>query len=170
MMTMPWYVAAIVWVAICLIYDLRFRALPSWLTIPPLGFALLWATWRGQIVLVVFVLSLIAFDNLPADVLRLLVALQLVGLTAYGIASAPDMLPLTYAVFFIWLAWARNVLGGADAQVLLTLMFVFGAASLFPIVYLAGVQAIVQWARKKSTFPAMLAILAGFSAYTATLL
>ncbi len=162
-------VFALVWLAVCMVYDLRYRALPSWLTLPPLAVAAIWATLQGNVAIVVFALSLVAFDDLPDEALRLMVTLQLIVLTIYGGVDSAS-LPLTYGVFFIWLAWKKTVIGGADAKVLMTLLFVFGSGPLFPISYMAGVQALVQWLRKKPTFPAMLAVFAGFTLHVATLL
>lgn len=149
------------WLLACAISDLRTRTVPTWLTVVPLLGATAWTAWQGDWPLALLVLTLVALDDLPwrargflagVQGLLLLFTWQLDGLAGLGTGLA---------LLGIWLCWKLGAFGGADAQVLLTLVLLFQPGVLLPVALAGGVQGLAQWLRKKSTLPAMLAILAG---------
>ena len=154
MLTLPWLL-------ICAISDLRTRTVPTWLTAAPLLGAVVWTVWQGSWALAILVLTLVALDDLPWQArgflggmqgLLLLFAWQLDGQASAG---------LGLVLITIWLIWKFGAIGGADAQVLMTLALVFQPGILLPVALAGGFQGLVQWLRKKPTLPAMLAILIG---------
>ncbi len=153
------------WLAACAISDLRSRTVPAWLTIPPLLGALIWATIQGQWGLTLLTLTLIAFDDLAWRLRGFLGGVQgLLLLLAWRQAGLPALF-LGLALMAIWLGWKLGAFGGADAQVLLTLCLLLSPAILYPIAVFTGFQGVAQWLRKKTSLPAMLAILAGTAYY-----
>lgn len=149
------------WLLACAISDLRTRTVPTWLTVVPLLGATAWIAWQGNWPLALLVLTLVALDDLHwrargflggVQGLLLLFTWQLEGLA--GLLTG-------LALLAIWLCWKLGAFGGADAQVLMSLTLLFPPAVLLPVALAGGLQGLVQWLRKKSTLPAMLAILAG---------
>jgi len=158
MLVLPWLLA-------CAISDLRTRTVPTWLTVIPLLGAVTWAAWQGSWPLAILVLTLVALDDLHwrargflggVQGLLLLFAWQLDGLAGLGVGLT---------LMALWLGWKLGAIGGADAQVLMTLTLLFQPGVLLPVALAGGLQGLVQWLRKKPTLPAMLAILVGMLFY-----
>lgn len=153
------------WLLVCAISDLRTRTVPTWLTAVPLLGATAWIAWQGAWPLALLVLTLVALDDLHWRARGFLAGVQgLLLLFTWQLDSLAGLLT-GLALLAIWLCWKLGAFGGADAQVLMSLTLLFQPAVLLPVALAGGLQGLVQWLRKKSTLPAMLAILAGMLFY-----
>ncbi len=149
------------WLMVCVLSDLRTRAVSGWLTIPPLMGAGLWLVLRGEwlialyLGMLVFVLPLM-LNGMKAGVWGI-VALGLAGVVRTQAANLWLFLALT-AVFLLW--WYGGT-GGADVRVMMFLVIMLEPVVLLPIGLVGGVQALVAIVRKKRTIPYMVAIAVG---------
>jgi Flp pilus assembly protein protease CpaA len=159
---LPWLaLLALPWLAFCAWHDLRTRTVPGLLTIPPLVFAIGWQVYLGVWPLAALAATLIFLDDLPWRWRGFLVGVQ--GLLLAATWHLSDMMTalLGLVLMFIWLLWKMGAIGGADAQVVMTLALFFGLSILVPVALATGVQALLQKFRGKDTIPAMLGIFAG---------
>lgn len=152
---------ALFWLVFCAWHDLRTRAVPGLLTIPPLAAAIAWQVYVGNWPLAVLTLTLLVLDDLRPRWRVGLVMSQglLLAATWYQNGIMPALLGL--ALMFIWLLWKLGGIGGADAQVVITLALFFGLPILVPVALATGLQALLQKFRGKDNIPAMLGIFAG---------
>jgi Flp pilus assembly protein protease CpaA len=152
-----------VWLAVCAGYDLKSRSVPAWLTLPGLFLALFYQEARGELALVAFVALVFVLTDVPRWSQGLL-SLLLTALFVLALLTSADPVAAELsmlATLALWLSWKLGVLGGADAQVLITLILFCGPAVLVPVVFLNGLQGLAGLLLKRPTFPAMLSILAG---------
>lgn len=155
------------WLVVCAAYDLKWREVPSALTIPPLFGAVLWKVLDGNVAVALFVVALFILADVSVRARGFANGLQAV-VFCLGLAISPD--PWLAAItmltaYVIWAIWRLEKMGGADAQVLLALTLVFGPAILLPITLAGGVQGLVSLLAKKRTIPYMVSILAGASIF-----
>jgi Flp pilus assembly protein protease CpaA len=152
---------ALFWLVFCAWHDLRTRTVPGLLTIPPLAAAIAWQVYLGNWPLAVLTLTLLVLDDLRLRWRIGLVMSQglLLAATWHQNGIMPALLGL--ALMFIWLLWKLGGIGGADAQVVMTLALFFGLPILVPVALATGVQALLQKFRGKDNIPAMLGIFAG---------
>jgi len=161
------WVSICLWLAACTLYDLKWREVPSALTLPPLYGAMVWNAINGNIAVVLFVLLLFILADVPIRTRGFANGLQAV-VFCLGLATSPE--PVLAAVTMltmvvVWALWKLEKMGGADAQVLLALALVFSPAILLPITLAGGVQGLVSLLTKKKTIPYMVSILAGASVF-----
>ena len=155
------------WLAICALHDLKWREVPPALTIPPLFGAVLWKVLEGNCAVALFVLALFILADVSVRARGFANGLQAV-IFCLGLAISPEPLlaaAIMLTAYVIWAVWRLEKMGGADAQVLLTLALVFGPAILLPITLAGGVQGLVSLLAKKKTIPYMVSILAGTSIF-----
>jgi Flp pilus assembly protein protease CpaA len=160
-------VTACLWLTACAIYDLKWREVPPALTIPPLFGVVLWKALDGNIGVALFLVTLCILADVSIRARGFANGLQAV-IFCLGLAtsSEPVLAATTMlAAYMIWAVWRLEKMGGADAQVLLTLALVFGPAILLPITLAGGVQGLVSLLAKKKTIPYMVSILAGASVF-----
>jgi Flp pilus assembly protein protease CpaA len=151
------------WLAVCTAHDLKSRAVPAWLTLPGLFITLLLKETSGELALVAFVALVFVLSDL-APILRGLVCLLLSALFVLALLTSADPVSAELsmlAVLSIWLCWKFNILGGADAQVLATLILLCGPAIIVPVALMNAIQGLAGMILKRKTIPAMLSILAG---------
>jgi Flp pilus assembly protein protease CpaA len=142
---------ALPWLAFCAWHDLRTRTIPPLLTIPPLVAAIAWQGYSESWPVAVLAALLLILDGLPWQVAGFVVGMQgLLLATAWSTGGVMSAL-LGLALIGIWVLWKFGAIGGADAQVVMTLALFFGPA--------------IQKLRDKHTIPAMLGILAGAGLY-----
>jgi Flp pilus assembly protein protease CpaA len=157
---------ALPWLAFCAWHDLRTRTVPGLLTIPPLAAAIGWQVYLGVWPLAFLAATLIFLDDLPWRWRGFLVGVQ--GMMLAFAWHLSDILAalLGLALMLIWLLWKLGAIGGADAQVVMTLALFFGLPILVPVALATGVQALLQKFRGKDSIPAMLGIFAGVGIHT----
>lgn len=156
---------ALPWLAICAWHDLRTRTVPAFLTIPPLAAAIGWQVYLGDWPLAILLVALTILDDLPwhwRGFLGGVLGLMLAAAWYFG-GILPALLGL--ALIGIWLLWKVGAIGGADAQVLMTLALFFGLPILVPVALATGLQALLQKFRGRDTIPAMLGIFMGVGLY-----
>jgi hypothetical protein len=151
------------WLLACTACDLKWREVPPALTLPPLFGAVLWQALTGQFALALFVALLFILADIPFRSRGFANGLQAI-LFYLELATSPEPI-LTglsmFAMLVIWVIWKLDKLGGADAQVLLTLVLLLGPSILLPISALGGIQGLIHLLVRKKTMPFMVSILAG---------
>lgn len=155
------------WLAVCALYDLKWREVPIALTIPPLFGAVLWKVLEGNLAVALFFLALCILADVSVQARGFANGLQAV-IFCLGVVTSPDpwLASTTMLMaYVIWAVWRLEKMGGADAQVLLALALVFGPAILLPITLAGGLQGLVSLLAKKKTIPYMVSILAGTSVF-----
>jgi hypothetical protein len=70
-----------------------------------------------------------------------------------------------FTMLVIWLTWKLEKIGGADAQVLMTLIILLGPAVLLPVAVAGGIQGLAGLLAHRKTLPFMVSVLAGTSVY-----
>jgi len=68
-------------------------------------------------------------------------------------------------MFVIWMIWQLEKMGGADAQVLLTLLLLLGPTILLPVALTGGLQGIITLLARKKTMPFMVSVFTGTCVY-----
>ena len=157
---------AIPWLALCAWHDLRTRTVPALLAIPPLVAAIGWQGYTGNWPVALLAISLLILDELPWHWRGFLSGVQ--GLLLFAAWNTSGWLAALLGLILtaVWALWKFGAIGGADAQVLMTLALFFGCSILVPVALGTGIQAMIQRLRGRNTIPAMLGILAGVSVYT----
>ena len=157
---------ALPWLALCTWHDLHTRTVPPLLTIPPLVVAIAWHGVSDSGPVALLVLTLLFLDDLPWRWRGLLAGIQgLLLAVAWGTSGVTSAL-LGLTLIGIWALWKFGAIGGADAQVAMTLALLFGMGILVPIALATGMQAAIQKLRGRDTLPAMLGILVGVGLHT----
>lgn len=152
---------ALPWLALCTWHDLRTRTVPPLLTIPPLLTAMAWHGYSESWPVAVLALTLLFLDDLPWHWRGILAGIQgLLLAAAWGTSGVMSAL-LGLILIGIWALWKFGAIGGADAQVVMTLALFFGLSILVSIALATGLQAAIQKLRGRDTLPAMLGILVG---------
>lgn len=157
---------ALPWLAFCAWHDLKSRTVPPLLTIPPLAASILLHGILDSWPVAVLAATLIVLDDLPWRWRGILGGAQGLLLLAAWFVAGPSSAVLGLVLIGTWLSWKLGALGGADAQVVITLLLFFGLPVLLPVALATGLQAVIQWLRGKATLPAMLGILAGVGLHT----
>ncbi|KPL77767.1 hypothetical protein [Bellilinea caldifistulae] len=153
------------WLAICVIFDLRSRQVPAFLTVLPLILAAVWQLIQGGWQLVVLVALLVLISDLPQAKWRIPVACAstVLGLC---IAGSPSIVYAMLVVFAVWALWEIGASGGADAKIIIALVLFFADGLLFiPIVLVGGVQGLVGLVARRKTIPYTVAIAVGTVAW-----
>lgn len=153
------YLPIAVWLAACVVSDLKTRQVPNTLTLSVLLAAAIWRAISGEWLVVGMVLALIAVSDLPR-IPRILLAWTAWILCL--VLGGPAQGNLSIAQFGAWLLWELEVMGGADTKMLTALLLLTGAPMLFIAVLLAGgLQGLIGLLRKEKTVPYTVAIAAG---------
>ncbi len=153
------------WLAICVIFDLRSRQVPAFLTVLPLILAALWQLFQGGWQLVALVVLLVLISDLPQAKWRIPVACAATVL-GLSIAESPGVVYTMLVVFAVWALWEIGASGGADAKIIIALVLFFADGLLFiPIVLVGGVQGLVGLIARRKTIPYTVAIALGTVAW-----
>lgn len=157
---------ALPWLALCTWHDLRTRTVPPLLTIPPLVAAMAWHGYSGSWPVALLAITLLVLDDLPWRWRGILAGIQgLLLAMAWGTSGVMSAL-LGLTLIGIWALWKFGAIGGADAQVAMTLALFFGLGIFVPVALATGLQAAIQKLRGRDTLPAMLGILVGLGIHT----
>ncbi len=147
------------WLAACIICDVRTRTVPGWLTVSPLvgtGLArLLEGTWWAA----ALVAGLILASDLPRP-LRIPAACVLA--LALAVMSPAAGLWILATLWGIWLLWELSLTGGADAKIMMAVVLILGDGSVvIPIAIAGAALALVAAIRKVRAIPYTVAIALG---------
>jgi len=153
------------WLAVCVIFDLRSRQVPAFLTVIPLILAAIWRLSQGGWQLVVLVALLVLISDLPQAKWRIPIACA-VTILSLSIAGSPGIVYAMLVVFAVWALWEIGASGGADAKIIITLVLFFSNGLLFiPIVLVGGIQGLVGLIPRRKTIPYTVAIALGMVAW-----
>ena len=153
------------WLATCVIFDLRSRQVPAFLTVLPLILAAIWQLIQGGWQLVVLVALLILISDLPQAKWRIPIACAAMILSL-SLAGSPGVVYAMLVVFGVWALWEIGASGGADAKIIIALVLFFADGLLFiPIVLVGGVQGLVGLIARRKTIPYTVAIALGTVAW-----
>lgn len=153
------------WLAICVIFDLRSRQVPAFLTILPLILAAIWQLFQGGWQLVALVALLVLISDLPWTEWRISVACTMTVL-GLSIGGSPGIVYAMLVVFAVWALWEIGATGGADAKIIIALvLFLSNGLVFIPIVLVGGVQGLVGLIAGRKTIPYTVAIALGTVAW-----
>ena len=142
-----------------MVYDLRYRELPSKLTLIPLILAGIYALLHGAWIATGFTTALILIADLESRQRRLLFA-GVVG--AYAAIIDPPAFVQIVILFTIWLLWDIGAMGGADAKLLMVIGLTIQQPTVFVYIALAGgIQGLVALMLHRKEIPFIVAIFAG---------
>ncbi len=149
-----------------MLYDLRQREIPIALPlIYPAGggvVSILHQLWAPLI----FTTALILISEIHSPDLRRILAG--IALILAGILQ-PTHLGLSLSTLVIWSFWDLGLIGGADAKLMIALLFVTGSpAVLLPIFVAGGIQGLIARLRKKTEIPFVVSIFSGTFLYLLT--
>jgi len=163
MIKIPLLILLLVWLLVCMIYDLRFRQVPMKLTLIPLGIAGIYALFQGGWVLVGLTACLIVISDFEPRERRLAFAAVL---SAFAAIFDPGVLIQVAALSVIWLLWEIGAMGGADAKLLMVITLVIQHPIIFLFIAMAGgIQALAALIVRKKEIPYIVAIFAGSALY-----
>jgi len=153
------------WLALCVIFDLRSRQVPVFLTVLPLILAAIWQLIQGGWQLVALVALLVLISDLPKAKWRIPIACA-ATISSLSIAGSPGIVYAMLVVFVVWALWEIGASGGADAKIIIALVLFFADGLLFiPIVLMGGVQGLVGLIARRKTIPYTVAIMLGMVAW-----
>jgi Flp pilus assembly protein protease CpaA len=154
----------LVWLFICMIYDLRFREVPAVVTLVPLGLAGVYAFVRGWWVPPLLAVALIVISDFEPRERRYAFA----GLVSAFAALFDPATTMTVAILAtIWVTWEIGAMGGADAKLLMVIALVLPQSVVFLWIALAGgFQGLIALVFKKKEVPYIVAIFAGTFLYS----
>ncbi len=153
------------WLSICVVFDLRSRQVPAFLTVIPLTVAGLWSLFQGGWLLVLLVVLLILVSDMPQTKWRIPAACASTML-ALSFSGSPGTMYAVLVVFAVWALWEIGAMGGADSKIIMALVLFFANGLLFiPIVMVGGIQGLVGLIARRKTIPYTVAITMGMVAW-----
>jgi Flp pilus assembly protein protease CpaA len=149
----------LVWLFICMIYDLRIREVPAVVTLVPLGIAGVYALTQGWWTPPLLAAALMVISDFHPREKRYAFA----GLVSAFAAIFEPATTLTVAILAtIWLLWEIGAMGGADAKLLMVIALVLPQPAIFLwIALVGGFQGLIALFFKRKEVPYIVAIFAG---------
>ncbi len=149
----------IVWLLVCMLYDLRSRQVPGKLTLYPLVAAGVYGLFQGQWMPVLLMLALIFISDWEPRSKRLLFASVI---SAFAVIFDGSAFAPVAALITVWLLWEMSAMGGADAKLLMVIILVVGNLWVLAFIALAGgIQGLIGIISRQRTLPYVVAIFAG---------
>lgn len=146
------------------IYDLRFREVPTWLTLSALIASGTYAIFRGLWMPVLLVIALCLISELTIPAQRRSFAIVI---SAYAAIFEPSTALICLALFAVWTLWDFELMGGADAKLIAVVLLGFGnPIILIPVTLIGGIQGVMAIIRKQKSVPYVLSIFLGTLAFT----
>ncbi len=146
------------------IYDLRFREVPTWLTLSALIASGTYAIFRGLWMPVLLVIALCLISELTIPAQRRSFAIVI---TAYAAIFKPSTALICLALFAVWTLWDFELMGGADVKLIAVVLLGFGnPIILIPVTLVGGIQGVMAIIRKQKSVPYVLSIFLGTLAFT----
>ena len=156
-------VIVLIWLLVCMIYDLRYRELPMQLTLIPLVVAGIYSLFHGGWALVGLTTGLIFISDLEPRERRIMFAAVA---SAFAAIFDPAVMLQVAALLAIWLLWEVGAMGGADAKLLMVITLVIQQPIVFVFIALAGgIQGGMAMLLRRKEIPYIVAIFAGSSLY-----
>jgi Flp pilus assembly protein protease CpaA len=159
------WVILLAWLAVCVVFDLRSRQVPAFLTVIPLILAAFWQLFQGGWPLVLQTVLLILISDMPRVNLRIPAACTATILAIF-LSGSPNAVYAILVVFAVWALWEVGAMGGADSKIIMALVLFFANGLLFiPIVLTGGIQGLVGLIARRKTIPYTVAITLGTVAW-----
>lgn len=157
--------ALLLWLGICVVFDLRTRQVPTPLTIIPLFLAAGWRLSLDGWQLVLLTAVLVLLSHLPRAKWRIpLGCCAAIG--GISIAGSPDKVYALLVIFAVWALWEIGATGGADAKIIIALVLFFADGLLLvPIALAGGIQGLAALIAGRKTIPYTVAITFGTAAW-----
>ena len=144
---------------VCMIYDLRDQRVPMLLTVGGLVGAGVYALCRGLWAPVLLTIALILVADFNPRTKRLVFAMTLTGVATM---VQPAAVLLCVLILAVWMLWEFEVIGGADAKLLIATLFVFNnPIVLIFISIVGGVQGVIAALKKKKEIPFVVSFFCG---------
>ena len=149
----------LIFLFVCMIYDLKSRQVPNTLSLAALIGSGCYAIYQGSWMVVLLTVILIFLSDLQSRKLQITIAILLACL-AYAIQPAVGV--LSVAISGVWMMWLFGKMGGADVKLLLAaLLFTLQPAILLPIFIIGGIQGLIALIRKQTEIPFVVSVFAG---------
>ena len=150
---------------ISMMFDLRRYEVPAVLTLTSLFGAVAFGLWQGLWSPVLLIVSLSHIADFNPRQKRL--AFSAVTVAFCGIFQPATTL-VSLAIYAIWLFWEFELMGGADAKLLMAALLVFGnIAVVVPVAIAGGVLGILAGLRSQRQIPYVPAIFSGTALFWA---
>jgi len=154
----------LIWLLVSMIYDLRYRELPSKLTLIPLILAGVYALSQGAWIPTGYMVALILIADIEPRQRRQLFA-GVVGV--YAAIIDPEAFVQIVTLLSVWLLWDFGAMGGADAKLLFVIGLTIQQPAVFVLIALAGgLQGLVALLLHRKEIPFVVAIFAGAAIFT----
>ena len=151
----------LIWLSVCVAYDLKTRQVPNLLTLLPLVLVSIWRLTSGDWQPIFLIMVLILISDLPKAGWRIPLGI-LAAVIAAGFAGFTEKPPQIVVLIVVWAVWERGLLGGADAKIILALVLLFADGRLLlPILIVGGLQGLVALTLKRKQIPYTLSIAIG---------
>ena len=142
-----------------MVYDLRDQQIPMLLTVGGLVAAGVYALCRGLWAPVLLTIALILVADFNPRTKCLVLALTLTGV---ALIIQPAAALICVLILFVWMLWEFGVIGGADAKLLIVMMFVFNNPIVLIFISIAGgIQGVIAALQKKQEIPFVVSIFCG---------
>jgi Flp pilus assembly protein protease CpaA len=144
---------------VSMLFDLRKREVPIFLTVAGLVGSGLYALINGlwAPVLLTVVLTIVSDFNPRAK--RLVIAWMF---SMMAVVFQPGSAITSVAIISVWVLWEFDILGGADIKLLIAAILVLGnPVVLIPISIAGGIQGVIASLQKKKEIPFVASIFCG---------
>jgi Flp pilus assembly protein protease CpaA len=148
---------------ISMIYDQRKREVPMSLTVAGLVGSGLYAILNGLWAPVLLTVILTFGSDINSRVKRLEIAMIS---SVIGFFVQPGGVLISATLLGVWMFWEFDILGGADAKLLIAAVLIIGnPAVLLLISIVGGIQGVVASLQKKKEIPFVVSIFCGTLLY-----
>lgn len=153
----------LVWLFICMTYDLRCRKVPMWVTLGPLIAAGIYSLVFGLWIPPVLTAALILISDFQPKAKRYAFVAVV---SVFAAIFDPPMALSVFILATIWGLWEIGAMGGADAKLLMVIAMVIPQPLVFLIIALVGgLQGLFALVFRRKDVPYIVAIFAGTCLY-----
>lgn len=152
-------IALIALLSMSMLFDLRKHEVPMLFTITGLVGSGLYAIFNGLWVPVLLIVILTLVSDFNTRGTRLAIAMTS-SVIAFFVQTGGLLIGAT--LLGVWVFWEFDILGGADAKLLIASVLVLGnPAVLIPISIAGGIQGVIASLQKKREIPFVVSIFCG---------
>ena len=152
-------IALLILFLVSMLFDLRKREVPIFLTVTGLVGSGLYALINGLWAPALLTIILTLVSDFNPRVKRLAIAMISSVIASF---VQPGGVVICATIFSVWLLWEFDILGGADAKLLIAAVLVLGnPAVLIPISIAGGIQGVIASLQKKKDIPFVVSIFWG---------
>jgi Flp pilus assembly protein protease CpaA len=152
-------IALLVLFFVSMLFDLRKREVPIFLTVTGLVGSGLYALINGLWVPVLLTIILTLVSDFNPRAKRLAIALISSVIASF---VQPGGVLICATILSVWVLWEFSILGGADVKLLIAANLTLGnPAVLIPISIAGGIQGVIASLQKKKEIPFVVSIFCG---------